>query len=48
MIPADKIFPTLLIALDILAAVVYVYGGDTKHFVYWMSAAVLTLSVTWL
>lgn len=44
----DKIFPTLLIIIDILAAMVYGYKGDFKLFVYWLAAAVLTYSVTWM
>jgi len=42
----EKIFPTILIALDVLAAVVYGCIGDIRHAVYWFSAAVLTASVT--
>lgn len=41
------IFPTLLIALDVGAAVVYLIHGDAKHFWYWMSAASITASVTY-
>lgn len=44
----DKFFPTVLIVLDIAAALVYLHQSDKKHFVYWMSAAVLTFLVTWL
>jgi len=41
-----KIFPTLLIVLDICAALVYAYYGDNRHTVYWLAAAVLTITVT--
>jgi hypothetical protein len=44
----EKIFPTLLIIIDVLAAIVYIIKGDFKHFVYWMAAAILTFSVTWM
>lgn len=41
-----KLFPSILIALDVLAAVVYFSGGDVKRGVYWLSAASLTICVT--
>ena len=42
----QKLFPTALIFLDLCAAVVYLAIGDTRHFIYWLSAAVITASVT--
>ena len=39
------IFPTALIVLDAAAAIVYLWHGDVRHFVYWTAAAVLTASV---
>lgn len=47
MIPREKIFPTILMALDLCAALVYVSSGDWRKFVYWCAAAVLTGVVTW-
>lgn len=41
-----KIFPTILIALDLGAAVVYGISGDWRKVVYWTAAAVLSASVT--
>lgn len=41
-----KIFPIVLIVLDVCAAVVYLAGGDLKRAVYWSAAATLTLCVT--
>jgi hypothetical protein len=41
-----KIFPTILILLDIAAGVNYLCYGDLKRFVYWMAAATLTATVT--
>lgn len=41
------IFPTLLIALDVGAAVVYAIGGDWKKAIYWFAAATLTATVTY-
>lgn len=40
------LFPTILIALDIMAAIVYLFDLDYRHSIYWFSAAVLTASVT--
>jgi len=42
-----KLFPTILIILDILAAGVYGFEGDWRHAIYWASAAVLTCTVTY-
>ena len=44
----EKVFPTILMALDFIAAVPYALRGDAKMFVYWIAAGVLTLAVTWL
>lgn len=43
---ATKIFPIILMALDLGAAAVYAIGCDWKHTIYWTAAAVLTASVT--
>ena len=42
-----RVFPIILIALDVLAAIVYGFAGDWRRVVYWVSAAVLTASVTY-
>lgn len=43
----SKIFPCVLIGLDILAAVFYItFDGDLRRFIYWIAAAVLTATVT--
>jgi len=42
-----RFFPTLTIVLDICAAVVYALNKDTRHTIYWLSAAILTASVTY-
>lgn len=44
---SPKFFPTVLIILDVCAAVVYLTHGDMRKFVYWLSAAVLTTAVTY-
>lgn len=41
-----KLFPIVLIVLDVLASCVYFAFGDFKRGVYWIAAAVLTLTVT--
>lgn len=43
-----KIFPTVLIILDVLAAIPYMFEKDLRMTVYWLSAGLLTFSVTWL
>lgn len=41
-----KVFPSVLIALDVCAAGVYAAHGDWRRFIYWMAAAALTATVT--
>ncbi len=43
----EKLFPTILIILDFCAAIVYAYQGDIRHSIYWASAGVLTICVTY-
>jgi len=40
------IFPTILIVCDLCAAAVYFCCKDVKHGIYWVAAAVLTMTVT--
>ena len=47
-----KFFPTLLIILDVFAAAAYAWHGfpkfaEWRKTVYWLSAAVLTFTVTY-
>lgn len=42
----EYIFPCVLIALDLFAAVVYAVAKDYKKAVYWLAAAVLNITVT--
>lgn len=42
-----KLFPTILIALDVCASLVYLAKGDLRHFIYWTACAVLTTTVTY-
>lgn len=42
-----RVFPTILIILDLISAIPYAFKGDIRHAVYWVAAGVLTLTVTW-
>lgn len=41
-----KIFPLLLILLDVGAAIIYIKNKDIKMAIYWLAAAVLNAAVT--
>ena len=41
-----RLFPCVLIALDVLSGAVYLCHGDLRRFVYWIAAATLTATVT--
>ena len=41
-----KLFPSVLILLDVCAAFVCLCGGDWRKFLYWLFAAGLTAVVT--
>ena len=41
-----KVFPTILIVLDVLTALAYLPAGDWRKVVYWLAAAALTYVVT--
>ena len=43
----EKLFPTVLMVLDVLAVVVYLCHGDVERCVYWLAAATLTATVTY-
>ena len=43
----EKIFPTILIILDVAAAIVYATKGDVRKIIYWLAAASLTLVITY-
>jgi hypothetical protein len=43
----EKLFPTLLIVLDVCAAMAYLPSGDWRKVLYWLAAAVLTTCVTY-
>ena len=43
----QKFFPTILIVLDVCAAVAYLPPGDWRHVIYWLAAAILTTCVTY-
>ena len=41
-----KLFPSILILLDIAASLVYFFSGNIRLGIYWVAAAVLTVTVT--
>ena len=43
----EYIFPTVLIALDIAAAIPYGFKGNVRMMIYWLAAATLTACVTY-
>ena len=43
----EKIFPTIIILMSLGAAVMYAIKGDVRHAMYWFSATVLNISVTY-
>lgn len=42
----EYIFPTMLIALDMAAAMPYACKGNWRMMIYWLAAATLTACVT--
>ena len=44
---SPRLFPTILMALDLCAAVVWATHGDWRKALYWTMAAGLTACVTW-
>ena len=42
-----KYLPTLLIVIDVLAAMPYAIDGDWRKSLYWLFAAGLTITVTY-
>lgn len=42
-----RLFPTILIVLDVLAALVFATEGDVRKCGYWISAAAITCFVTY-
>ena len=42
-----KLLPTVMIALSVLASVVYFCSGDIRRGIYWIAASVLMASVTY-
>lgn len=42
----DKLFPVLLILLDVGASVACFISSDPKRAIYWIAAAVLNVCVT--
>jgi hypothetical protein len=47
MLTGPRILPSVMIVLSLLAAFVYFLDGDMRRGIYWISAGVLTASVTY-
>ena len=43
----EYIFPTVLIALDVFAALPYAFRANWRMVIYWLAAATLTACVTY-
>lgn len=43
----EQILPTVLIVIDVLAAIGYIPTGEWRRVVYWLAAGCLTTVVTW-
>lgn len=43
---STRVFPSILITLDVAAALVYAAHGDWRRLIYWLAAATLTATVT--
>ena len=41
-----QLFPTVLMTLDVLAAIAYGVNHEWRQVIYWLAAATLTASVT--
>ena len=41
------IFPSILIALDVLSAIAYGFSKDWRQVIYWFAAATLSAYVTY-
>lgn len=45
-ITSPRLFPVILMTLDLLSGAVYAAKGDWRHAIYWLAAATLTATVT--
>jgi len=43
---SPKIFPAILMFLNLCASIVYFCHGDVRRGIYWLSALILTACVT--
>lgn len=48
MLRIEQLLPTILILLDLGAGAVYLYKGNVNMLWYWVSAASITASVTFV
>jgi hypothetical protein len=43
---SPRLFPTILMVLDVAAGAVWYCHGNTRKAIYWVCAAILTATVT--
>lgn len=48
VLTSPRLLPTILIVLDLGAAARYAFERSSGRVTYWLAAAVLTYSVTWM
>lgn len=42
----QRLLPTAMVVLSVLASVVYAVNKDPRHAIYWLASAILIASVT--
>ena len=43
----EKVFPTVMAAISLCAALAYIARGDWRKVIYWLAACAITTVVTW-
>ncbi len=43
---SPKLFPSVLIVLQVASSVVYFHSGDARRTIYWLAGSVITAAVT--
>lgn len=44
----EKILPTILMVIDLVAVIPYALQGNWQQAIYWLGCGVVTMAVTWL
>lgn len=45
---SSKLFPSVIMVLYLLSVIMYSFEGNAKQVLYWVSAFLITFSVTWM